>query len=229
MNCRNFHRNLEDYLEGSLDFPGRFGMERHAQQCIGCGKEMAGAQRLHQMASELNRVKAPSNFESSVLEEIGKRKYHRRFFSVQRFWIYGPAWPSWRKMILASSSLAALALGIFLVSRRAIPEQASFPPQIANKPEKLAAAVQIDPVVNANAYLPKQAAASEAPRVAKKVRGSPFLEREILQDQEAAETEFVELMMMGQDNRPVPIRLPRKIRMQYSHPSEESYIWNVSH
>ena len=40
MNCRTFQKNLEDYLADGLDFAGRFGMERHARQCISCGKEM---------------------------------------------------------------------------------------------------------------------------------------------------------------------------------------------
>ncbi len=87
MNCRTFHRTLEDYLEGGLDFSGRFGMERHARQCLSCGKEMSDAQRLHQMVSELQRVKAPSDFEASVLREIGMRKAHGRFSGFRSFWM----------------------------------------------------------------------------------------------------------------------------------------------
>ena len=76
MDCRKFHGNFEDYLEGGLDFAGRFGMERHAQQCIVCGKKLAAAQRLRAMARELQRVQAPLNFESSVLNEIARIKGH---------------------------------------------------------------------------------------------------------------------------------------------------------
>ena len=114
MNCRTFHRTLEDYLEGGLDFSGRFGMERHAQQCISCGKEMSDAQRLRRMVSELQRVKAPANFEASVLREIGMRKAHGRFSGFRSLWIYGFEWPSFRKLALASSCLADFVLWHFL-------------------------------------------------------------------------------------------------------------------
>jgi len=46
MNCRTFHRTLEDYLEGGLDFSGRFGMERHARQCLSCGSRFTTYERL---------------------------------------------------------------------------------------------------------------------------------------------------------------------------------------
>ena len=47
MDCRTFNKKLEDYLEGGLDFPGRFGMERHAGHCFACGKTVADAQKLN--------------------------------------------------------------------------------------------------------------------------------------------------------------------------------------
>ncbi len=59
MNCRTFHRTLEDYLEGGLDFSGRFGMERHARQCLSCGKEMSDAQQLRRMVSEFSALRRP--------------------------------------------------------------------------------------------------------------------------------------------------------------------------
>ena len=108
MDCKTFHKNLEDYLEDGLDFAGRFGMERHAQQCIGCGKDMADAQQIRRMVSELERVKAPDSFEASVISEIGKRKWDARSTGIRRFWIYGPEGPQWRKLALASSSLASM-------------------------------------------------------------------------------------------------------------------------
>ena len=113
MDCRKFHRNLEDYLEDGLDFPGRFGMERHAQQCIHCGRVVSDAQRLRQMAHQLERVKAPADFESRLLEEIGKRKALGRFSGLRRFWLYGFDMPSPRRLVLASSCVAVVAMGIF--------------------------------------------------------------------------------------------------------------------
>ena len=143
MDCNKFHQNLEDYLEDGLDFPGRFGMERHAQQCIRCGKEMAGAQQLRRMMSEMDRVKAPSNFESSVLNEIGKLKARSRFFNFKRWWFYGFELPSARKLALASSCVAVLAFGIFYFSdrpRRTAPGPLSNPPALmVQEPAKVIA------------------------------------------------------------------------------------------
>jgi hypothetical protein len=112
MNCRTFHKNLEDYLQGGLDFPGRFGMERHAMQCIGCGKFIADAQELRRKLSELKRVKAPADFESSLLDKIGTRKTRGRFSAFRRFWIYSLEWPLLKKSAFAASTLAFLMIGI---------------------------------------------------------------------------------------------------------------------
>jgi hypothetical protein len=60
MDCRKFHRDLEDYLEDGLDFSSRFGVERHAQQCIHCGKVLSNAQQLRRMTRQIEKVKAPS-------------------------------------------------------------------------------------------------------------------------------------------------------------------------
>src|SRR5512136_102372 len=88
MDCGTFHRNLEDYLDGGLDFPGRFGVERHAQQCLSCGKDLADAQRISRLAKELNRVKAPCEFEAQVHRRIQSRGLHRRpkLWKLQYFW-----------------------------------------------------------------------------------------------------------------------------------------------
>ena len=152
MDCRTFHKNLEDYLEGGLDFSGRFGMERHAQQCIGCGETLAGAQRLRQMASGLKRVKAPPDFESSVLNKIAAHKSQGRFSGLRSLWIYGIEWPSWRKLSLASSSLIVLGLVLFYAYHRPAPDQGSVAAPVAVEPAKAPAKAIDKPmeIINSN-------------------------------------------------------------------------------
>src|SRR2546422_10036868 len=86
MDCRSFQKNLEDYLEGGLDFGGRFGMERHAQQCYVCGRDIANARWLAEMARGLKPVAAPPHFESAVLARIHAKDSRSWFWSL---WIYG--------------------------------------------------------------------------------------------------------------------------------------------
>lgn len=111
MNCRTFQKNLEDYLENSLDFAGRFGMERHARQCARCGREMADAQRLSRLVHGLDKVKAPPNFESTVLNEIGARKLHSRFPMLRSFLVFGFDMLSWKQYALAASVVLIIGLG----------------------------------------------------------------------------------------------------------------------
>jgi hypothetical protein len=236
MDCRKFHRNLEDYLQGGLDFSGRFRMERHAQQCISCGKEMADAQQLRRMMHELKQVRAPSNLESSILNEIGMRKGRSRFSNIRDFWIYGFEWPSWRKMILASSGLAILGLGIFYASRQATLDPASTLPPVAAKPaneeEEIAKPTNTIAMIDAeeesgtkaDLSFSEQPAAPEAPKAARAAQPSSFSEQEIVVDPEFGDLEYVEYQVMGPDNRPLTIRLPK-----YRQSSEEYFIRNVSH
>jgi len=236
MNCRTFHRNLEDYLEDGLDFPGRFGMERHAQQCIGCGKAMADAQRLGQMARELKRVKAPAGFEDSILGKIGNRKLNSRFSRFRRFWIYGFEQPSWRKLALASCSMAVLLLGVFYAFNRSIIEYSSpqafqpqlYIPQASNSPKPAAtpAIARNSRATNRNNRAGQLKVANKQAAAPQPIVTSP--EEFFADHQEAA---YIEYLMLGPDNRPVTVRmpLPKEIQMQYGQPSEEYYIRNVSH
>jgi hypothetical protein len=245
MNCKTFHRNLEDYLEGGLDFSGRFGMERHAQKCLSCDKELSDAQRLHRMVSELQRVKAPANFEASVLREIGMRKANSRFSGFRSFWVYGFAWPSLRKLALASSCLAVLFFGIFYASHRTSLNRVTAAPQVASNRSAAPAAKKETrnlPAAKVELPLPRKPAA-EAPKFAKRVRPPAILKREPLLNQDLQDMQdmrdlqdlqnvnYVEYEMPGMDNRPVPVRLPlpKVIPMRYSQMSEEYFIQNVSH
>ena len=240
MDFKNFRRALEDYLEGGLDFSGRFGMERHARQCMSCGKEMSDAQRLHQRVSELQRVKAPADFEASVLREIGARRAYGRFSDFRSHWM--PGFASFRKLALASSCLAVLCFGIFYASYRTVFNRKSTTPQVASARAKVdveAKEAKNSPGTSPATHAPNKPAA-EPLKSAKGVRPPALLKRESVIDamdgkirdmQEVKDTDYVEYSMPGPDNRPVPVRLPlpKIIPVRYGQMSEEYFIQNVSH
>jgi hypothetical protein len=229
MNCRTFHRNLEDYLENGLDFAGRFGMERHAQQCIGCEKVLADAQRLGQMARELKRVQAPAGFEDAILKKIGNRKLHSRFSRFRNFWIYSFDRLSWQKLALSSCSAALLLLGVFFAfnhhplqhaSPRELQSQQSVSQKVAppKTPEKPA-------IIDKNFLASAQKTEVKRPKSAVKRTEIPppvdVQQEELLN--ELQDADYVEYLIVGPGNRPVTVRTT------YGQPSEEFYIRNVSH
>jgi anti-sigma factor RsiW len=122
MDCRNFHRNLEDYLDGGLDFAGRLGMERHAEQCFACGKELADARSLRLLTASLTRVKAPLDFEARVRREIALRKSQGIFTRIRSYMAFGF---DWRRFAFAAAVCAALVSGVF--SARQIWQDAQVP------------------------------------------------------------------------------------------------------
>jgi len=236
MDCRRFHRDLDDYLDDGLDFAGRFGMERHAQQCIRCGKVLSEAQRLRLMARQLERVKAPADFESRVLAEIRKEKTHGGFSVLKRFWLHGFDFPLASRLVVASSFLVMLGVGILYLSPHffganppagttvAVPAVASKEPvEVKQKflpaPDSTAAIPVSHPVI------PRVAKAS---RAAKDVE-PPDPDMEQMVDREVGESDYVEFRMVGPDNRPVTVRWPNKSRMRYGQTPEEYFIRNVSH
>jgi hypothetical protein len=254
MNCRAFHRNLEDYLDGGLDFAGRFGMEKHAGQCIQCGKDLAGAQKLRRMAQQMRKIKAPDNFEAAVLNRIGKEKARGGLFGVQKFWLYGFELPSIRKMALAGAGLAALALGIFSVSYRTAINHAAPPAVIgqvnkliaekpvAEKPEKLERQI-VQQQIKPKREVAPAAMIAEAPMSKRAVLPEALVEKTTetsdlsdYSDQDEAsvksvpDTNYVEYQVIGPDNRPVTFRLPVKSRMRAGQTSDDNYyLRNVSH
>ncbi len=227
MDCRTFHRNLEDYLEGGLDFSGRFGMERHALQCIRCGKELAGAQKLSHMALELRRVKAPENFEASVLDKIARRKTRSGFSWIRRFLIYGIEWPSWQKLAVAASSVAIIGIAAIPLYHRMVPGPGPVPSVASSRtaPAETPKSAVTEPVQNTI----EPAETKEIARVSASLETPRPLKRAHMPDLESTETEYLEYQVTGPDNRPVTIRLPKRIRMQYGQASEEYFIRNVSH
>jgi hypothetical protein len=222
MDCQTFQKNLEDYLGNGLDFAGRFGMERHAQQCIACGKEIAGAQRLGRLVHELERVKAPPSFESRVIDEIGRRKLNSRFFRIRRNWIYGLETQPWRKWVPIAATLAVFGLGFLYWFNRAIPHQVQEPSWVAGRP-----ANTDEPIPDSSAAKPPTP--METLNAAKETRPSAFAQEELFADQEDLDAEYIEFSIVGPDNLPATIQLPKKIRMHYGQPSEEYFIQNVSH
>jgi hypothetical protein len=233
MDCRRFHRNLEDYLQDGLDFSGRFGMERHAQQCIRCGKDLADAQRLSQMARQLERVKAPVNFEASVLQEIGKRKLQGPFSYFYRAWVYGFDWVSWRKLAIAGCGAAALALGIVYWPRHVpapTPNALPLASYVAAGPPKSPTNEREKPAqVVRESAMPQARPVARPDRIKPESRFPRPAQEDLFTEPEIADTEYMDYVVEGPDNRPVTVRLPKKIRMQYSDASEEYFIRNVSH
>ena len=130
MNCRNFHGNLEDYLDGGLDFAGRFDMERHAEQCFICGKALADARGLRLLTASLTRVKAPADFEARVRREITLRKSRGISGRIRNYLNFGF---EWRRVAFAAVVCAALIFGFFSARQilqdapiRAVAENSNF-------------------------------------------------------------------------------------------------------
>lgn len=236
MDCRTFHKKLEDYLEGGLDFPGRFGMERHAQQCFLCGKVVSDAQKLSRMARGLDRVKAPADFEATLLARIQKEHLPRHsgwFWRLPIFW--GDAW-SWRTVAWGALAVALLGAGIFFSTRWTNSEVngVSFARKTAGTP-----AAQPNPGDTEGS-----AAMMEPTNVAEVSDSVPSAGRKALRNdavfstqesglsiyaEPAIGTDYEQYLVPGPDNRQIIVRLPKTIQMRYGQPSEEYYIRNVSH
>jgi hypothetical protein len=227
MDCRKFHKDLEDYLEDGLDFSGRFGMERHAQQCVSCGRDLSNALRLRRMVHELERAKAPANFELSILNGIGKCREQGLFSGFRKFWIYGFDLPSARKLVWVSSCLAVLLIGIFylypFLSSRTSPESVSAPPSVVQEPAKIGKGENPRPVAAITVANASRPLSAEVPKP--KVKPDPMEEQML--DQEVSD--YVEFQVVGPDNRPVSFRWPNKTQVRYGQTPEEYFIRNVSH
>jgi hypothetical protein len=213
---------LEDYLEGGLDFPGRFGMERHAQQCFSCGKIVADAQELSRKARECNRVAAPPGFETAVMKRIQAATAERGFRHPFQLWSWSFGRPPWRLLAAGASGIALLGLGIFFTLR--------FVPRARPGAEPSVAALQARPepapaVQNANpprtADLSRQKSLESAT-----MRNTPDLP---LQSVDLSDSGYVELLIPDDGGRMRVVRLPSTIRMRYGQPSEQYFIRNVSH
>ncbi|HSW40631.1 MAG TPA: zf-HC2 domain-containing protein [Acidobacteriota bacterium] len=210
MNCREFHRNLEDYLQGGLDFSGRFRLERHARECSHCGMELDDSQRLHNLASEIGRVKAPENFESAVLEKIAVSRRHGFLFHLSSFRFYGMSWPSWRSMMMISSVMVVLGAVVLFATGRLT--------------------LNPSPAITAVEYktLSADKGSSQSFRGRNPGETGDGLKRELLLNRQL-HGQNIDFLLVGPDTHPAPASLPDRIWMRYGQATEEYFIRNVSH
>jgi hypothetical protein len=228
MNCRSFQKQLEDYLQGGLDFSGRLALERHAQRCFACGKVLADAERLGQVARTIARVGAPPDFEAALRSKINQAQYKNRA------WRPFISWQSVRLGAASAIILIFLGLGTLYsvqwwslshqTSRAASGAPASLAAQPAHSrlpvlPEPLSA-VSATHEVNAPVNPGDQFASTTTNQV--DGEWSPAI-------REIADPQFREYQVPGPGDRKLILRLPDTIRMQYDQPSEEYFIRNVSH
>ena len=236
MDCRTFHKKLEEYLEGGLDFPGRFGMERHAQQCFSCGKDVSDAQKLSRAARDLGRVKAPADFEAALLARIQSEHSRKRGGWVWRLPVFGTGAWSCRPAAWGALAVTLLGVGIFYLARWNGSDTSGV--SVAQKTSARPAEAQQVPVDAENP------AAQERPNLAEVSESLPAKGRKasrndvVFSTQEsglsifaepAADSGYEQYLIPGPDNRQIIVRLPKTIRMRYGQPSEEYYIRNVSH
>ncbi len=237
MDCRTFHKNLENYLEGGLDFAGRFGMERHAQQCFGCGKVVADAQHLSRLAQGLKGTGAPPDFEVALLQRIQREGPVRPLWKFWRVPVYFFQWPSWRLLATAASILVIGGFAVFFSSRWLKTDRASDTAGIAREvspppsaePATLTARTAIEPakvVVTSKRPTKSPVPARE---LAARPRPGYTTEEDPAFFADTSDSDYVEYLVPGPGNRQYVMRLPKTIRMLYGQPSEEYFIRNVSH
>ncbi len=232
MDCRSFNRKLEDYLQGGLDFPGRFGMERHARQCYACGKTVTDAQKLSRVARSLGRVRAPADFESALMARIQKEGLAHRhpwFWRFPLFWTDG--W-QWRLAVPGALALVVVGVGL-LVSLRWTGVDREDGIRVSRRDiDQPQAPQQLSTAGPAAVALPSTGLEG-VPDLARPFRtGAAFSAQDSglsIYAEPAAKANYVEYSIPGPDNRPIVMRLPKTIWMRYDQPSEEYYIRNVSH
>ncbi len=232
MDCRTFNKKLEDYLQGELDFPGRFGMERHAEQCFACGKTAADAQKLGRMARNLGRVRAPADFEAALLARIQKEGLARRsswFWRFPLFW--SDRWP-WRAAAFGALAVVVLGVGVFIFARR-INVEPDGSVRWTGREEAPAQPLQSNAEINSSTVPLEPSDLAEVSERIKPLPGGMILSpRESglsLYAEPAGAANYVQYVIPGPDDRQMLMRLPKTIWMRHGQPSEEYYIRNVSH
>ena len=240
MDCRTYRKNLEDYMEGGLDFPGRFGMERHAQECICCGKELSDAQKLRAMARELGRVTAPPDFEAQVLGRIRAEGRRNGFLSLTHNWIYLFRMPSRRVLAFAMSGMLTLAGFGFFISYRYLQNS---PPKAntvtaTSKPEpdtipQTITGPQLSTVPVRSASAAKSLERQQTTPLALIPRHSESNDSALSNPEpvyaEAADQDVVGLPVPGPGSSHQIMLLPKALKVRNQPPSEEYFIRNVSH
>ncbi len=233
MDCRTFHKDLEDYLQGGLDFPGRFSIERHARQCLGCGKDLADAQALARMARGIGWVAAPRDFETRVLRRIASRGLHRR---PAVWWLQHrrPEWISWRSAAWAAPLVALVFAGILIwtgFDRSPADSAASggssltepdIPGGVIGESSRVVSPLSETSGLPPDLSTPIHAVAPD-PGLVVVESDSPYWFAG------SQDTEYMEYTIPDIGGRPMVMRLPKTIRMRHLQTSEEYFIRNVSH
>ena len=228
MDCRTFHRKLEDYLEGGLDFPARFGMERHAKQCYACEKDVTEAMRLRRMARELGRVAAPPSFEAALLAKIRAGKPQHRFWHLHNLWFYGFEEFRWRLAGATVLVTICIVSGVYYLH---------FGTDM-NQPAALQAPAtrSSSRLLEANAVLPTRpdfdlAGASTGNSSASKFSQPVLLNRDPWTTPfvDPGDSEYIQVLVPVSDGRQLIMELPKTIHMRYGPPSRDYYLRYVSH
>jgi hypothetical protein len=236
MDCRTFHRKLEDYLQDGLDFPARFGMERHAKQCYACEKDVTAALSLRQMARDLRRVGAPADFEASLLARIQTEKSGRRFWQLRELWLFGFEGFSWRVAsvtalvtVLLVGTVTYLKFGTRLDRPTASQTMGRL---TAPSPERKAtqgtAAFDLPSAEGLGLFKPL-ASLGGASAVNIKKAGQISPDNWATPVAEPVDSGYIEFLVPFSGDRQLIMQLPRTIRMRYDQPSREYFIRNVSH
>jgi len=237
MDCRTFHRKLDDYLQSGMDFAGRFGVERHAQQCLACGKSLKDAVRLNQMAREMRRVQAPPDFESALLARIQAVKVQRRSSRLWKLWVFGLEQVSWGPVAIGTASAALVVLAVFVFVRNGDMGGLAWSRRPAAPPVLEAPAAE-DAAATSSARAPSRYGPGSV--------SSEILDPQILPVGDArsryflgedwttryldpADMGFVEYPLPGGGEQQLIMRLPRSIRLRYGQASRDYFIRNVSH
>jgi hypothetical protein len=229
MDCRTFHRKLEDYLEDGLDFPARFGMERHAKQCFACEKEVQAALRLRQMARELRRVGAPADFEGSLMIRIQNEKPQRRFWRFEELWLYSFEGFSWRVAGVTALVTFLMVGSIFYVYLGAGRGRSAATQAAVGSLTNPTADRGVNAKLEA-AGLSNPSAALSAVSALDVARASRFgVDNWATPYAEPGDSDLVDILVPFASDRQLIMQLPKTIRMRYAQPSREFYIRNVSH
>jgi anti-sigma factor RsiW len=121
LSCARAQALLEAYLDGELS-SGRAGrLELHLRGCAGCREELAAAGAIHAGLRSLPRWSCPGVVVREVFARIEAEARRRNRFGERiaavAFWAGRAPW----RPALAGTSVAALGLGIWLLSRPPVP------------------------------------------------------------------------------------------------------------
>lgn len=238
MDCRTFHRRLEDYLQGGMDFPARFGMERHARQCYACEKDVNEALKLRQKVRAIPRVVAPTDFEKLLLARIKSEKSRHRFWRLQSIWLYGFDGISARAVVPVAAALVLLVATVAYYQFGAGWTESAMSQIGVLNPFHGDSNREGDREVIPAGQLPGSMGSSVA-GVTSQHPGTTNLGMAgyFRQDfwatpySEPGDSEYGEYLVPVSGERQVILQLsyPKTIRLRYDQPSESYFMWNVSH